>query len=287
MSKLELGELQITALTDIERFDVPLSTIFPESNPDEIKNMTWIGPEMLSSGLLHLKIRSWLLRLNGKAILIDTCVGAHKDRPSWQDWHHRDGANWLSALAAEGLEPDDIDIVMCTHLHADHVGWNTKLLNGRWVPTFQNARYICSKDEYAYWSEAAELGDDKHGAFGDSVLPIMEADKMELVESDWDLGPGLHLEMTPGHSPGHMCLKAKHGPGAVFAGDIVHSPLQLAFPEISSAFCSDPVQARESRLKILNEVANGNSFLIPAHFPNPGWMQIDHHEDGFMPRFVA
>ncbi|NCX54687.1 MAG: MBL fold metallo-hydrolase, partial [Rhodobacterales bacterium] len=188
MSKLELGELQITALTDIERFDVPLTTIFPEAKSDAIKNITWIGPEILSSGLLHLKIRSWLLRLNGQVILIDTCVGAHKDRPNWQDWHQRDGVNWLSALAAEGLKPDDVDVVMCTHLHADHVGWNTKLLNGRWVPTFQNARYICSKDEYGYWSEAAALGDDKHGSFSDSVLPIMEANKMELVDSDWDLG---------------------------------------------------------------------------------------------------
>ena len=100
MGKLELGELQITSLNDIERFDVPLSTIFPEADPNEIKNITWIGPEILSSGLLHLKIRSWLLRLHGKVILIDTCVGANKDRPSWQDWHQRDGVNWLSALAA-------------------------------------------------------------------------------------------------------------------------------------------------------------------------------------------
>ena len=104
MSKLELGELQITALTDIERFDVPLTTIFPEAKTDAIKNITWIGPEILSSGLLHLKIRSWLLRLNGQVILIDTCVGAHKDRPNWKDWHQRDGVNWLSALAAEGIK---------------------------------------------------------------------------------------------------------------------------------------------------------------------------------------
>lgn len=281
--RLRLDALEITGLTDLERFDIPLPVIFPQADPAALEGIGWIGPETLSDGILHLTIRSWLLRLDGRIILIDTCVGDDKERPARPDWHRRTGAALLGALAAEGLSPEDVDIVMCTHLHADHVGWNTRLADGRWVPTFPNARYICGRAEYRHWETRAAAQEDRHGSFADSVLPVMEAGRMDLVEDGWDLAPGLTLETTPGHTPGHMCIHAAHGPGATFAGDAIHSPVQLARPDWSSAFCTDADVARRSRQRLLEGLADTERWLIPAHFPAPGWCRLARAGDAFRP----
>lgn len=283
MTTLILDDLQITGLTDLDRFDIPLSTLLPGADPSTLEGIEWLGPDVLSDGILHLKIRSWLLRLNGRVILIDTCVGAHKERPNWPDWHRRDGASWLAALAAEGLGPQDVDIVMCTHLHADHIGWNTQLVDGRWIPTFPNARYVCARTEYDHWVNVAADGGDRHGAIADSVLPVMEAGVMDLVDDGWELAPGLDLQTAPGHSPGHMCVHANQGRGAAFVGDAIHSPVQLARPELSSAFCSDPDQARATRMSLLSDISESDRLLIPAHFPDPGWITVERDGAGYRP----
>ena len=283
MPTLTLDDLQITGLTDLDRFDIPLNMLLPQADPRTLEGIDWLGPEVISDGVLHLKIRSWLLRLNGRVVLIDTCVGAQKDRPHRPDWHRRDGAAWLAALAAEGLGPEDVDIVMCTHLHADHVGWNTQLIDGRWVPTFPNARYVCARTEYDHWEDVSAQGGDRHGAIADSVLPVMEAGAMDLVDDGWELGPGLELQAAPGHTPGHMCVLAQHGCGAAFVGDAIHSPVQLARPELSSAFCSDPDQARMTRTRLLDDIADSDRLLIPAHFPDPGWIRVRRDGAAYRP----
>lgn len=283
MATLQLDNLEITGLTDLDRFDIALNDLLPDGQHDALQQIGWLGSDAYSNGILHLKIRSWLLRLNGRVILIDTCVGAHKERALRPDWHRRDGAEWLAALAASGLGPEDVDVVMCTHLHADHVGWNTQLANGRWVPTFPNARYICGRTEYLHWEDQAQSQQEKHGAFADSVLPVMEAGIMDLVDDGYDLAAGLTLHSAPGHTPGHMCIHASHGPGAIFAGDVLHTPAQLAYPEWSSAFCSDPDQSRISRKRLLQDIADSGRLLIPAHFPDPGWHAVSSSGQTFAP----
>lgn len=283
MGGLTLGALEVQGLADLDRFDIPLSMLLPGADAADFAGVPWIGGDVLSGDTLHLKIRSWLLRVGGRVILVDTCVGDHKERPRRPDWHRRDGGVLLSALARAGLRPEDVDIVMCTHLHADHVGWNTRLENGRWVPTFPNARYVCGRAEYDHWAADAAAGGDGHGSFADSVLPVMEAGRMDLVEDGWDLAQGLRLAATPGHSPGHMCIHASHGDGAVFAGDAIHSPVQLARPDLSSAFCSDPDAARATRLRLLEDVADSGRWLIPAHFPDPGWIRLARDGSAFRP----
>ncbi|RBI86332.1 MBL fold metallo-hydrolase [Rhodosalinus halophilus] len=277
--RLTLGALEVSGLTDLARFDIPLSEIMPGADPAALDGIDWIGPEVLSDGILHMAMRAWLLRLEGRVILIDTCVGDDKDRPARPEWHRRRSGALIAALAAEGLRPDDVDVVMCTHLHADHVGWNTVREDGRWVPTFPGARYVCGRTEYRHWDGAA----DAHGAFADSVLPVMAAGRMDLVEDGWELARGLTLETTPGHTPGHMCIHADHGAGAVFAGDAIHSPVQLARPDWVSAFCSDAEAARASRLRLLEELADSGRWLIPAHFPDPGWMRVARAGRAFRP----
>lgn len=283
MTRLILGDTGVVGLMDIEQFDIPLTTLFPDADPAALERPPrWLAPSAYSDRTLHLKIRSWLLRRNGRTILVDTCVGADKERPHWPAWHRRDGASWLVALAAEGLRPEDIDIVFCTHLHADHVGWNTRLIDGRWVPTFPNARYIVSRQEYQYW-EAAAATADRHGAFADSVTPVMEAGRMDLVDDGWDLARGLTLLAAPGHTPGHTCLHVTGGPGAVFCGDVVHSPVQLAHPDWSSAFCSDPDLARRTRKALLDDLADSERFLVPGHFDAPGWRRVRRDGAAYRP----
>ncbi|MGI9499282.1 MAG: MBL fold metallo-hydrolase [Geminicoccaceae bacterium] len=283
MATLYLDDLEITGLTDLDHFDIPLQGLLPDASEEALSGIDWLGRDAFSDGILHLKIRSWLLKIGGRVILIDTCVGAHKERPLRPDWHRRDGTEWPAALAAAGIGPADVDVVMCTHLHADHVGWNTRLEDGRWIPTFPNARYVCARDEYRFWEGEHQAGREKHGVFADSVLPVVEAGFMDLVDDGYDLARGLTLHAAPGHTPGHMCIHAKQGPGAVFSGDAIHTPLQLAYPDWSSAFCTDPDQARRTRQNLLQDLADTGRLLIPAHFPDPGWTTIARSQTGFRP----
>ena len=271
MKSLELGNLCITSLAEIPAFSIPLEILFPDLDYKLLKDLEPINPAIISDGLIHLTIRSWLLKQSGKIILLDTCVGAEKERPNHHAWHRRSGRKWLKALSKQGLNPEDVDIVMCTHLHADHVGWNTRLENGYWVPTFPNAQYLCGRVEYEHWEHLAKTF-DKHGAFTDSVLPIVQRKKMMFVEDGYEICDGLFAKIASGHTPGHLCLSSKAG--AFFCGDVIHSPLQLSFPNISSAFCVDPKLASTTRKKILSEIAETNQLLIPAHFPEPGWTKI-------------
>ena len=211
-----LGDIEVTALTDIGTFSAPLSFVFPDSDAERLRDHShWLEPLHMDQGHVRLAIRSWLLRDNERTILIDACVGNHKNRPNRPEWHQKTDGHWLNALAGTGLGPEDIDIVLCTHLHADHVGWNTKLEDGRWVPTFPNARYITSEIEYNHWQTMVREAPDPlsivHGSFQDSVLPVMEASQMDLIQDGCELSHGLTLDLTPGHSPGHLCLNVKRG----------------------------------------------------------------------------
>ena len=278
MSCLTIGDLKITGLTDIQSFNIPIKTLFPEINLKRFEDFGVIDESIVSKGLIHLTIRSWLLQQKGRLILVDSCVGANKNRPHHPAWHNRSGTEWLTALSEAGFKPEDIDIVMCTHLHADHVGWNTRLENGCWVPTFPNAQYLCGKTEYSYWKSVSDTS-DKHGSFADSVLPLIESGNMNFLEDQDEVANGLSVQLSPGHTPGHLCLNSVNG--AVFCGDIIHSPIQLRFPELSSAFCSNRDLARTTRENLLLKVAEEDSFLIPAHFPNPGWTKIRRIGKGY------
>jgi glyoxylase-like metal-dependent hydrolase (beta-lactamase superfamily II) len=187
---------------------------------------------------------------------------------------------YMSALASAGVALEDVDYVMCTHLHPDHVGWNTRLDNGRWVPTFPNARYVFSDRELAHWSE--RNAQNPIGYVVDSVLPIVAANRAELVRSDHALNDHVRLLSTPGHTPDHFAvLLGKSGPGAVVTGDLIHSPLQARYPELSSKPDYDRLQAGRTRRAFLERFCDSGTLCCTAHFPSPSVGHIVRWGDGF------
>jgi glyoxylase-like metal-dependent hydrolase (beta-lactamase superfamily II) len=252
-------------------------------------NADWLVPRyILPDGMMIMAFHAMIVRTPRQTILVDCCVGNDKERPLRPPWHHQQ-TPFLDTMRAAGVTPEDIDVVMCTHLHADHVGWNTRLIDGRWVPTFPNAQYVFARKEYEHWeAEARKAKADgaenppNHGSFDDSVLPVMEAGRAVLVEADHEIDHGVWLEPAFGHTPGNVLVNLKDGGRhAVVCGDTIHSPLQLCDPSLSSAFCEDPAMSARSRTAMVEKLADTESVLLAAHFPAPVAGRVIRHRDAF------
>lgn len=287
---LQFGDATIQKIVDLDRFVLPMSLIMPDHNLDELRpEFAFLAPDHVDfdANALLLGVHSFLLKVKGLTVLIDTCVGEHKPRPARADWHERDATGYLERLARAGVTPDEIDVVMCTHLHADHVGWNTRLDNGRWVPTFPRARYVMGRVELAHWQDAERLnpGNANHGAFNDSVLPIIKAGLAEPVDEGFALTSKLDIVGCAGHSPGQIGLQLDGGDAgqALFCGDVMHSPVQVFRPKWSSAFCYDSEQACRTREDLLKRSAEEDLLLLPGHIRNAHGLRIRRHGSGFRP----
>ena len=258
---------------------------------DEIvaKHMHWMAPDYLdaATGKMLFSFQSFVVKTPRLTILVDACIGEDKERPGRPHWH-RQKWPWMANLLAAGVTPEDIDIVMCTHLHIDHVGWNTQLKDGRWVPTFPNARYVFSEKEYRHWESMlgkSEIGDN---VFNDSVLPVVEAGRAYLVRDDHEIDHGIVLEPTPGNTPGHVALNLQSdGDTALFTGDLFHHPLQVYEPDLSSAVCTDMELSRKSRYDFCGKYADSGALIVPAHFTGTGAGEIRTEGEGWRFDFVA
>jgi glyoxylase-like metal-dependent hydrolase (beta-lactamase superfamily II) len=240
---------------------------------------------------LITSVHSWLIRTKYHMVLLDCCAGNHKDRPGFTRFHQLD-TPFLARLQAAGATPEAIDIVMCTHLHSDHVGWNTVRRDGRWVPTFPNARYFFSRAENEYGDPRSNPRADadlmRSNAYRDSVLPVIESGQAQLIDGNYAIDDTLLIEPAPGHTLGHMILKLEHaGERALFCGDVVHHPLQVYAPQWNSVFCELPEQARATRRCVLDHCADENALLFPAHFAAPHVAVIARDGETFRPEFVA
>ena len=201
--------------------------------------------------------------------LVDACVGNDKTCDFHTAWHRRSGGRFLAGLAAAGVAPEDVDVVMCTHLHVDHVGWNTRLENGRWVPTFPNARYLFPEADHAYFSA------DAGSVYTESVLPVVEARQAELVGADHMLGDHICLVPTPGHTPGHVSVQVgPSGSGLLITGDALHSPVQCLRPDWNFAYDADGTQAATSRRRLLEVAVGTGAAVLGSHFPLPSLGQV-------------
>ncbi|MDR3462141.1 MAG: MBL fold metallo-hydrolase [Beijerinckiaceae bacterium] len=227
-----------------------------------------------------LSVHSWLVQIDGQTILIDTGIGNGKDRPFSKLFDHLQ-TRFLEQLEALGVTPENVDHVLLTHLHVDHVGWNTRLVDGRWVPTFPNATYVFPQREQAFYSTPA--GASRRMVFDDSVLPVVEANQaLTIDERGGNYLRAFTFHPTPGHSVGHMSISLKSaGAAAIFAGDVMHNPVQVYRPEWASVFCADPERARQSRLWLLAQAADHESPVFSSHFPETSAGRIIRSGDGF------
>lgn len=275
MQPITLGDVRIDRLLELEGIGYEPTFFFPDADMDGFAaEMDWLAPHFwdVEANTYIRSIQSYLVRTPHHTILVDACVGDGKDRPSTPAW---DGmkSTWMDQLTALGVGPKDIDFVLCTHLHADHVGWNTRLENDRWVPTFPNAKYVIHQDEFAFWEAG---GDELEGpgssdlSFEDSVLPVVAAGQSVLVDTDYAVDDAFTLLPTPGHSPGHMCIDIKNGGGhAIVSGDAIHHPIQVAHPEWNSRFCFDAEHSRATRKRFVEANADRDTLILAAHFPTP------------------
>jgi glyoxylase-like metal-dependent hydrolase (beta-lactamase superfamily II) len=266
--------------------------IFPEfSDAIRAEHAHWLAPGHLdaATGFIKLSVHSWLMQIGGKKILIDCCCGNNKPRPARPFWNMLN-TPYLDRLAAAGAEPDEIDYVMCTHLHHDHVGWNTQLRDGSWVPTFPNARYVISKPDFEYY-RALDADPDKtepveFDTFRECVLPIVEGGRADLVTGPHRLDEYLEILPAPGHSAGHVVFKLDIGGGhAVFIGDVLHHLLQVYYPHWNFPKNSDAAQARASRRMVLELCASTGAMVFPGHVGAPFAGHIEATAKGFRPRF--
>jgi glyoxylase-like metal-dependent hydrolase (beta-lactamase superfamily II) len=276
-----VGKVKITKIVELEtvgstRFILPLAT------NEEIQKLPWLIPHFANEeGRLKMSIHSLVVETPTRRIVVDTGLGNDKQGRKVPTWNNRKDP-FLETMTAAGFAPDSIDTVLCTHLHVDHVGWNTRLAGGKWVPTFTSARYVFGKTEYEHWRDHSDE-DDKIAVFNDSVKPIADAGLADLVASDAGLSDEITLIPTPGHSPGHMSILIRsEGEQALLTGDVAHHPCQMAHLGWSSTADSDPARSAVTRHDLFSRFADTPTLVIGGHF-NAGHIR----RDGEAFKFVA
>src|SRR5882762_10260765 len=265
MQKWRIGGVTVTKIVELEvtggsRF------ILPQATYEEILPIGWLQPHFADErGRLKMSIHALVVETPDRRIVVDTCLGNDKAGRRIPTWNNLQGT-FLADLAAAGYPREAIDTVLCTHLHVDHVGWNTMLVDGKWVPTFPRARYLMGRVEFEYWR--SQRDHDHHlPIFADSVAPVFDAGLVDLVETDHRVSDEISLVPTLGHTPGHFSVRiASRGEEALITGDFIHHPCQIARPEWSSTADSDPALARRTREQMLSALAETPTLVIGTHF---------------------
>ncbi len=282
------GDATVHRIIEMEVGFTPALEFLPNLTKDVLDaNRSWMHPAALDANdNLVLCFQSYVIKTGKHNILVDSCVGNDKDRTARPLWHKKKDDAFMRGLAAAGLTVNDIHFVLCTHLHVDHIGWNTRLENGRWVPTFPNARYIFSKTELDFWLDEAKKTDLPQ--IVDSVIPIVEAKACDVVTSDHSLNDLITLIPTPGHTIDHYAVTlGKGGKDAVFTGDLIHTPLQALHPELSMRVDYNPAQGIASRKRFLETYCDTNTLCCFAHFPSPSKGYVKRWGDGFKCDYVS
>ena len=278
MQTWQIGEIKVTRVVEMEmaggtRF------ILPDATREAVADLPWMQPHFANAeGQLIMSIHALVIETPTKRIIVDTCLGNDKKRnvPAWNMLQ----TSFLEDLSAAGYPPETIDLVMCTHLHVDHVGWNTRLVDGKWVPTFTNARYLMAEKEWAYWD--ANEDEDVYGPIlADSVRPIVEAELADFVSETYELCPGVVLEPTPGHTPGHVSVHiSSNGQEALITGDCIHHPSQMSRTDWCSSADFDQAQGKRTRDDLLAKYVDSEVLIIGTHFATPTAGKVKHLNDG-------
>ena len=270
-----VGNVEITQIVELT-FE-GLEAFLPDAAPEAVLAMKWLKPHFITEeGALRFSIHALVIDTGTTRVIVDTCVGNDKTRETFPDWHMLQ-TNFLDDLAAAGYPRESIDYVLCTHLHLDHVGWNTMLEGERWVPTFPNARYLIERTEFAYVAEAQEADDvepwlveSNRAVMADSIQPVVDAGLVELVDTDHQITEGVRLVPTPGHTIGHVSVLIGTDVGsALITGDAVHHPCQLAHPEWSITTDYDRNLSTATRRALFERFADTPALIIGTHWPQP------------------
>ena len=279
MNVWHIGNVKITRVIEME---VPGGTrfILPDATPEACLPIEWLAPHFMTpEGKLIMSIHALIVETPERIVMVDTCLGNDKQRP-FPGWNMLQTA-FLDDIAKVGYPREKIDTVLCTHLHVDHVGWNTMLVDGVWQPTFPNARYLMAEKEYKYWSENPDAS--PHGDyFDDSVKPVFDAGLVDLVALDQQICPEVRLEPTPGHTPGHVSVRiSSNGEEALITGDFMHHPCQIARPDWCSAVDYDSEEGEATRRRMLEKLAGDQTLVIGTHFATPSSGRVEKDGDAW------
>ena len=283
-AKIQVGNTVIHRIVEQEAPFFPAFQFFPTLGKELYEeNKAWLQPIYFdASDRVNLCIQSYLVQTPHHNILIDSCVGNDKPRPTRPFWNMMKSDRFEKGLAATGIGIGDIDFVMCTHLHTDHVGWNTRIENGRWVPTFPKARYVFADRELAFWTKRQKDDPAACPWIEDSVLPIVAANRVDIVKSAHAFNDLVTLIPTPGHTIDHYSVRVgKPGTDAIITGDMIHSPLQARYPELGMLADYDSKQAGVTRRELFGKVCDSSTLMCTAHFPSPSSGRVVRHGDGF------
>ncbi len=278
MNQWQIGKVRITRVVELEiaggtRF------ILPDATREACLPLSWMQPHFMDAeGNLVMSVHALVVDTGERRIVVDTCIGNDKER-SIPNWSHMQ-TSFLEDLESAGYPRDSIDTVLCTHLHVDHVGWNTMLVDGEWVPTFPNARYLLAEKEWHYWDEN-DADPLNANVLDDSVRPVFESGQVDLVDWTHQVCDEVRLEPTPGHTPGHVSVHIRsEGQEALITGDCIHHPCQMSRIDWCSSADTDRARGQKTRETLLAEYADGPVLVIGTHFATPTAGHIRKRAEG-------
>ncbi len=277
----KIGDVEITRIVEVNGWEDDISMLWPDAGPGDVQKYPWLKPHWATDeGKMIISFQCFVMRTPDHQIMLDTCIGADRQREF--DVFTNMQTSFLDDLKAAGFNREEIDIVLCTHLHFDHVGWNTHLVDGKWIPTFPNARYLFGKGEYEHWKMLEETkGYHDLNHMYDAVQPVIDAGLVDLIDIDHKPCPQITLMPTPGHTPGHVSIVIESkGERAVITGDLMHCPIQCAEPERIVRFDMDQEKGAQTRQGFVDQMANQDILVLGSHFAEPTAGHIVSDDDG-------
>ena len=283
----KIGDVEITRIVEVNGWEDDIAMLWPDAVPADVQKYPWLKPHWATEdGKMVISFQCFVMRTPDHCIMLDTCIGADRQREF--DIFTNMQTSFLDDLAHAGFKPEDIDIVLCTHLHFDHVGWNTRLVDGKWMPTFPNARYLFGKSEFEHWKMLEETkGYHDLNHMYDAVMPVVEAGLVDLIGPDHRPCPEITLMPTPGHTPGHVSIVIESkGKKAIITGDLMHCPIQVAEPKRIVRFDMNQEQGAKTRQEFVDRLSNQDVLVLGSHFADPtaGYVISDVNGCRFKPQ---